>query len=353
MTGIYNLIGPALRCLDPETAHGMALAVLRCGVVPAQSIPHDPMLGVRLWGLDFPNPVGLAAGFDKDGEVPDAMLDQGFGFVEIGSVTPLPQPGNPRPRLFRLPGDGGIINRMGFNNKGAAAARRQLAKRAGKPGIVGVNLGKNKETEDAGSDYAKGIAELAPYAAYIVVNVSSPNTPGLRALQGREPLAALLKTVRATLDKVVTENTPPLLLKIAPDLSDEDKTDIAHVILSCGVDGLIATNTTIDRPHGLTGSAQTQTGGLSGRPLFDLSTRVLGDMYRLCGGKIPIIGVGGINDAETAYAKIRAGAALVQLYSALVYEGPGLVGQIIRGLGERVRADGFSSIGDVVGIDHR
>ncbi len=353
MTGIYNLIGPALRCLDPEMAHGLALRALRCGIVPARHVPRDPMLAVRLWGLDFPNPVGLAAGFDKDADVPDAMLGQGFGFVEVGSITPLPQPGNARPRLFRLPGDGAIINRMGFNNKGAEAARRQLVKRGGRPGIVGVNLGKNKETQDAASDYAKGIKLLAPYASYIVVNVSSPNTPGLRTLQGREPLQVLMRTVRSALDEVVPTNTPPLLLKIAPDLSDEDKTDIAEVILSCGVDGLIATNTTIDRPEGLTGHERTQTGGLSGKPVFDLSTRVLADMYRLCDGKIPIIGVGGIYDAETAYAKIRAGATLVQLYSALVYQGTGLVEQIVRGLAERLRADGFSSISEVVGIDHR
>ncbi|MBT4889637.1 MAG: quinone-dependent dihydroorotate dehydrogenase [Rhodospirillales bacterium] len=353
MSGIFNLIGPILRCLDPEIAHAMALRALHCGIVPACPVKHDPMLGIRLWGLDFPNPVGLAAGFDKDAEVPDAMLAQGFGFVEVGSITPRAQPGNPKPRLFRLPAERAVINRMGFNNKGAEAAKHLLALRKEKPGIVGVNLGKNKEVEDAASDYAKGIRLLAPYASYMVVNVSSPNTPGLRALQGREPLEELLGIVRRTLDEAVPENTPPLLLKIAPDLSDEDKVDIAAVVQSQGVDGVIATNTTIERPDSLQSTAKGEAGGLSGKPLFDSSTRVLGDMYKLCEGKVPIIGVGGISNAETAYKKIRAGASLVQLYSALVYEGPGLVNEIVRGLGERLRVDGFSSISEVVGIDHR
>ena len=353
MGGIFNLIGPALRCIDPETAHSLALQALRCGVVPVPSVKTDPALGVHLWGLDFPNPIGLAAGFDKDADVPDAMLAQGFGFVEVGSITPLPQSGNPKPRLFRLPKDRGVINRMGFNNKGAEVAKVKLSARAGKPGIVGVNLGKNKEVEDAASDYVKGIEQLASFASYVVINVSSPNTPGLRDLQGREALKNLLGTIRSALDSSVQKNTPPLLLKIAPDLSDKDKVDIAEVIMSQGVDGLIATNTTIERPDTLRSADKIESGGLSGAPLFDSSTKIIGDMFKLCQGKVPIIGVGGIYDADTAYAKIRAGASLVQLYSALVYEGPGLVNEIARGLGDRLRIDGFSSINDVVGIDHR
>jgi dihydroorotate dehydrogenase len=329
------------------------LKALKCGLIPAFPAKIDPILRSQLWGIDFPNPVGLAAGFDKDAEVPDAMLAQGFGFVEAGSVTPQPQSGNPKPRLFRLSRDHGVINRMGFNNQGAQAAQRQLLKRTGRPGIVGINLGKNKEVEDAASDYAKGIEMLAPYASYVVVNVSSPNTPGLRALQGREPLENLLRVVRAKLDATVPDNTPPLLLKIAPDLSDEDKADIAAVVLAQRIDGIIATNTTIDRPANLESRSKTETGGLSGKPVFEASTRVLGEMYTLCGGKVPLIGVGGISDANTAYAKIKAGASLIQLYSALVYEGPGLVNEIVRGLGDRLRADGFTSISDVVGIDHR
>ncbi len=353
MVGIFSIIGPAVRCLDPEKAHGLALKALKCGFVPAYPPEYDPLLSSRLWGLDFPNPVGLAAGFDKDAEVPDAMLAQGFGFVEAGSITPQPQSGNPKPRLFRLSDDRGVINRMGFNNKGMEAAKQRLILRQGRPGIVGINLGKNKEVEDAASDYAKGVKTLAPYASYIVVNVSSPNTPGLRALQGREPLEQLLAVVRSTLNEVVPKNTPPLLLKIAPDLSEEDKADIVAVVLSQSVDGIIATNTTIDRPATLRSGGKSEAGGLSGKPVFEASTKVLGDIYKLSDGKVPIIGVGGVSDADTAYAKIRAGASLIQLYSAMVYEGPGLVGEIIKGLAERLRADGFTSITDAVGVDHR
>ena len=357
MSGLYNLVGPLVRALDPETAHGLALRALRCGLVPGQRFDHDPILATRLWGLEFPNPVGLAAGFDKDAEVPDAMLAQGFGFVEVGSITPRPQPGNPKPRLFRLSDDRSVINRMGFNNKGMDAARERLSARVGRGGIIGVNLGKNKETADAVSDYVLGINALAPYASYVVINVSSPNTPGLRALQGREPLEQLLRGVRTALDAAVhhekDRNPPPLLLKIAPDLTDEDKADIAAVILAEGVNGLIATNTTIERSLELRDPQAAETGGLSGKPLFDSSTRVLSDMYRLTGGEIPLIGVGGIDSTETAYAKIRAGASLVQLYSAMVYEGPGIVRDIVRGLAQRLCTDGYSSITDAVGADHR
>lgn len=353
MSGIYDLIGPLIRLVDPETAHGLALKALRCGLAPRQRTHHDPLLISRLWGMEFPNPVGLAAGFDKDADVPDAMLGQGFGFVEVGSITPRAQPGNPKPRLFRLSADRAVINRMGFNNKGIEAAQARLAARVGHGGIVGVNLGKNKDTEDALSDYILGINALAPYASYMVINVSSPNTPGLRALQGRQPLEHLLRGVRSAIDVAVPHNTPPLLLKIAPDLTDEDKADIAAVVLAEGVDGLIATNTTIGRPPELRDLQATETGGLSGKPLFDPSTRVLSDMYRLTEGKIPLIGVGGIDSAETAYAKIRAGASLVQLYSVMVYEGPGVVRDILQGLAHLLRTDGYSSVGDAVGADHR
>ena len=357
MTGLYRLAWPLIRCLEPEMAHGLALKSLKTGLVPHRQLHLDPALASRVWGMDFPNPLGLAAGFDKDAEVPDAMLGQGFGFVEVGSITPRAQSGNPKPRLFRLSDDRAVINRMGFNNKGVEAARARLSARSGLPGIVGVNLGKNKETEDALADYVLGIRSLAPYASYVVINVSSPNTPGLRALQGREPLEYLLRGVREALDASVGQTrsgiTPPLLLKIAPDLTDEDRTDIAAVVLSEGVDGLIATNTTIARADSLLDPQSGQVGGLSGKPLFEPSTRVLSDMYRLTAGKIPIIGVGGIGNAEMAYAKIRAGASLVQLYSAMVYEGPGVVGEILQGMSALLRADGFSSITDAVGADHR
>lgn len=352
MSGFYDLIAPLIRHVDPETAHGLSLKALRCGLVPSRRPFHDPILASRLWGMDFPHPVGLAAGFDKDAEVPDAMLGQGFSFVEVGSITPRPQPGNPKPRLFRLRGDCAVINRMGFNNKGADAARERLAERAGRGGIVGVNLGKNKETEEAVSDYILGINTLAAHASYVVINVSSPNTPGLRALQGHAPLEHLLRGVRTALNTAVPDGTPPLLLKIAPDLTDEDREDIAAVVLAEGIDGLIATNTTIERPENLTDPQAKETGGLSGKPLFEPSTRVLFDMYRLTGGKIPLIGVGGVDSARAAYAKIRAGASLVQLYSAMVYEGPGIVGDILPDLAGLLRADGFSSLSDAVGADH-
>ncbi len=353
MSGFYDAVGPLIRCLDPEKAHGLALKALQCGLVPHGRVPDDPVLRTQLWGMEFPNPIGLAAGFDKDAEVPDAMLAQGFGFVEVGSITPRPQPGNPRPRLFRLTEDRAVINRMGFNNKGAQSAKENLSGRKGRYGIVGVNLGKNKETEDALADYILGIEALAEHASYVVINVSSPNTPGLRALQGREPLEELLRGVRGTLDRAVPEKTPPLLLKIAPDLTDEDKEDIATVVLVEGVDGVIATNTTITRPETLRSRQTSEAGGLSGKPVFDLSTRVLGDMYKLTEGKIPLIGVGGIASAEDAFGKIKAGASLVQLYSAMVYEGPGIVIDMLNGLIRLLEAEGFSSVSEAVGADYR
>jgi dihydroorotate dehydrogenase len=346
----YRYAGPLVRLLSPEAAHGLTLRLLRSGLVPRQPAVDDPLLAVRLWGRDFPNPIGLAAGFDKNGEVPDAMLDQGFGFVEVGSVTPRPQPGNPKPRLFRLPEDQALINRMGFNNQGLAAVAGRLAGRR-RRGIVGANLGKNKDTEDAAADYEKGVEALGPLADYLVINVSSPNTPGLRALQGRAPLEALVDRTVKALQRLPAP--PPLLLKIAPDLTDDDKHDIAEVAVAGGLDGLIISNTTIARPASLRSPDKDETGGLSGAPLFDPSSAVLADFYRLTGGRLPLIGVGGIATAEQAYAKIRAGASLLQLYSALVFHGPGLVTRIKRGLVQHLRQDGFASLGEAVGADRR
>ena len=282
--------------------------------------------------------------------MPDAILSLGFGFTEIGSVTPRPQPGNPQPRLFRLSEDRAVINRMGFNNHGLEAAAARLAARPRK-GIVGANLGKNKDTEDAASDYVKGVAALGPLADYLVINVSSPNTPGLRALQGRAPLEALIGKTREAVAKLPAPK--PLLLKIAPDLTTEDRADIAEVALASGLDGLIVSNTTIDRPASLRSAEAAQTGGLSGAPLFEPSTRLLGEIYRLTGGKILLVGVGGIGSAEQAYAKIRAGASLLQLYSALVYGGPPLIASINRGLAALLKRDGFSTLAEAVGADHR
>jgi dihydroorotate dehydrogenase len=352
---LYPIAGPLLRRLDPETAHGVTVAALKSGLAPRSRMPEDPILRSSVWGLDFANPVGLAAGFDKNAEVADAMLAQGFGFVEIGSVTPRPQSGNPRPRVFRVPEAGAMINRYGFNNDGLDAVAGRLEARRGRPGLVGANVGKNKETADAAADYVIGIRRLTPLASYLVVNVSSPNTPGLRALQGREPLAELLgRSLDARAAAVPAGGkTPPLLLKIAPDLTEEDKRDIAEVALSSGIDGLIVSNTTLARPPELPVALAGEAGGLSGVPVLAASTAVLSDIYRLTGGKIPLIGCGGIASGRDAYAKVRAGASLVQLYTALVYHGPRLVEQIRRDLATLLRADGFTSLRDAVGADHR
>jgi len=313
-----------------------------------------------VWGLDFANPVGLAAGYDKNAEVIGPMLRMGFGFVEAGSVTPRPQPGNPRPRLFRLPAQGAVLNRMGFNNEGLEVFARRLEDRRGTPsappGVVGANLGKNKDTAEAADDYVLGVRRLAPLADYLVVNVSSPNTPGLRALQGRAPLETLLRRVLEARDAGTADRPPrrpPVLLKIAPDLTDEDKADIAAVALDTGIDGLVVSNTTIARPNGIPDRFRDEAGGLSGRPLFAASTALLGEMHRLTEGRLPIVGVGGIASAADAYAKIRAGASLVQLYSALVYGGPGLLWAIKSGLADLLRRDGFSRVADAVGAGHR
>jgi len=330
----------------------MAICALKNGWIPASPPVDDTVLKTRIWERDFANPLGLAAGFDKNGEVPDAMLAQGFGLVEIGSVTPRPQSGNPKPRLFRLTSDQAVINRMGFNNAGMDTVAGHLTKRPeNSRGWVGVNLGKNKETENALDDYILGINTLAPLADYIVINVSSPNTPGLRALQGREPLAHLLNGVKDALGDLKLTPSPPLLLKVAPDLTDEDKHDIAEVALDVGIDGLIATNTTIERPDSILHPLKNETGGLSGQPLFAPSTAVLADFYRLTKGKIVLIGVGGVENGAQAYQKIRAGASLVQLYSALAYHGPGLINRINRELATCLKRDGFSSVSDAVGAD--
>ena len=347
----YGLLRPALFALEPETAHRMAIFALKAGLFEAYARKDDPILAQRLWNLDFSNPIGLAAGFDKNAEVPDAMLGLGLGFTEIGTVTPEPQIGNPRPRLFRLVADRALINRLGFNNDGLDIAAARLAHRS-KQGIVGANIGQNKDSADAIADYAVCAARLSPFADYLVVNVSSPNTLGLRALQGREPLARLLGAVKEARDRAVPKSPPPLLVKIAPDLSEEDLRDIAEVARALPVDGLIATNTTIARPSGLADVQTNETGGLSGKPLFESSTRVLASLHKLTNGALPLIGVGGVESGQEAYAKIRAGASLVQLYTALVYEGPGLIERIKRELAKLLRRDGFASVAEAVGADY-
>lgn len=351
----YKCIAPLLRLLPTEFAHGLTLTALQKGWVPAAPSVSHASLEVPLWGRVFPNPVGLAAGFDKNAQVPDAMLALGFGFVEAGSVTPRPQPGNPKPRLFRLPEDQAIINRMGFNNFGLEVFAENLTRRA-RVGIVGANLGKNKDSVDAALDYEIGAKRLASLADYLVINVSSPNTPGLRALQGRKQLVDLVAKTRNALDSALSPREavrPPLLLKIAPDLVDDDLKDIAETAMFGGLDGLIVSNTTVARPDTLQSPYAKETGGLSGQPLFDASTTILRRMYALTYGRVPLIGVGGISSGMDAYLKIRAGASLVQLYSALVYQGPGLVTAIKRDLIELLARDGFTSITQAIGADHK
>lgn len=346
----FRLAGAVLRRFDPETAHDLTLWALRYGLGRAERTPDDPALATEALGLRFANPLGLAAGFDKNAAVIAPMLRLGFGFVEVGTVTPRAQTGNPRPRIFRLPSDGAVINRIGFAGEGMVAAARRLAawRASRRPGVVGVNLGMNRDSADAAADYAAGARMLGPYADYVVINVSSPNTPGLRALQGRAALEAVVDRVAAALAEAGSQ-APPLLVKIAPDLSDADKDDIAALALERPLGGLIVGNTTIERPPGLTGRHRAEPGGLSGRPLFARSTAVLADMHRLTHGRVPLIGAGGVASAEDAYAKIRAGASLVQLYTALVYQGPGLVPRIKAGLAALVRRDGFAGVAEAVG----
>ena len=354
-----RLVRAVLGRLDPETAHELTLWALRHGLGPARAVADDPVLAVRLWGRDFANPLGLAAGFDKNATVIGPTLRWGFGFVEVGSITPAPQPGNPRPRVFRLAEDEAVINRLGFPSQGLAAAVARIgrwraqAERAPARGLLGVNLGSNRDSADPAADFAEGALALAPFADYLAVNVSSPNTPGLRALQGRDALVRIVGQVRAAIAALPPAAQPPLLVKIAPDLSAAVLAEIAAVAVELKLAGLIVGNTTVARPETLAGGHQGEAGGLSGRPLFAPSTAVLGEIYRLTGGRVPLIGVGGVGGAADAYAKIRAGASLVQLYTALVYRGPGLVAEIKAGLAARLRRDGFSQLSEAVGADHR
>jgi dihydroorotate dehydrogenase len=343
---------PILSRLPPEMAHALTLRGLRLGVAGGVPLPDDPILASERFGLKFSNPLGIAAGFDKNAEAMDAMLRMGFGFAEFGTVTPRPQPGNPRPRIFRMPAQRAVINRLGFNNRGLEAASGRMAAWRSKPGraqgVIGGNIGRNKDSADAVADYVLGARRLSPLVDYLTVNVSSPNTPGLRALQGRGALTELLGAVKAARQRPI-----PVLVKIAPDLEMTDLEDIAQAVADTGIDGIIVSNTTIARPEGLPPHIAAETGGLSGAPLFALATETLRRMYRITGGRVPLIGVGGIAGADDAYAKIRAGASLVQLYTALIYEGPRLVGDITRGLAARLRADGFASLDDAIGVDFK
>jgi dihydroorotate dehydrogenase len=351
---LYKLARPALFFLDPERAHGAAIWALKLGL--ARTLVHradDPILATKVWNVTFPNPVGLAAGFDKHAEVCDAALALGFGFVEAGTVTPRPQPGNSGQRLYRLTEDEAVINRFGFNSHGITPFVANLARRRSRPGIVGANVGKNRDTVDGAVDYIAGIDAVGALADYLVVNISSPNTPGLRALQARAQIEDLLARVQEFRRSETAGLRPPLLVKVGPDLDENEVGDIAQVALATGVDGLVVGNTTIARPATLKGPARNAPGGLSGKPLFVPSTVCLAAMYRATEGRIPIIGCGGISSGADAYAKIRAGASLVQLYSALVFHGPGLIGRIKSELAALLCRDGFASVADAVGADQR
>lgn len=350
----YRLARLFFQRFDAETAHAMAIQALAGGLVGDLREPDDPVLASRLWDLSFPNPVGLGAGFDKDARVLDATLALGFGFVEAGTVTPRPQAGNPRPRLFRLDDDEAVINRYGFNSGGLAAFAERIARHRNRPrinGIVGANVGKNRETVEAAEDYVAGVRRLAPLADYLVVNVSSPNTPGLRALQGREQMESLLGQVmeaRAA-GAAGRRAAVPLLVKVSPDLDDQGIRDVADVALKARVDGLIVGNTTTDRPAGLRSVHRDEAGGLSGRPLAARARECLRRMREATGGRLILVACGGIDSGAEAYARIRAGASLVQLYSALVFHGPRLVPHIKHELAALLRRDGFRSVADAVG----
>jgi dihydroorotate dehydrogenase len=338
---LYPLIRPLAFVLDAETAHRATVKALR--FMPAHRAPTFPSsLKTRVAGIDFPTPVGLAAGFDKDAEVPEQMLTLGFGFVEVGTLTPRAQEGNPRPRLFRLKEDQAVINRMGFNNHGQPAAYGRLMRCLHSPGVVGVNIGANKDSADRIADYVAGVRAMSPVARYLTINISSPNTPGLRGLQDEGALRELLSAVGGA----GTEK--PIFLKVAPDLGEGDPDRIVRAALDHGIDAIIVSNTTVSRPPLKSRHAQ-ESGGLSGEPLKPLALKALRDFRAASGGEIPLVGVGGIANAEDAWERIRAGASLVQLYTAMVYEGPGIARRIAQGLAERLTREGFANIAEAVG----
>ena len=353
MIRLIDYARPFAALIDPEEAHRLAINALK--VLPSLAFGHDdPILGLSVFGLELSNPIGLAAGFDKNAEVADAVLRLGFGFTEVGTLTPKPQAGNPRPRLFRLPVSEGIINRLGFNNEGFAAAVDRLAERAYRGGIVGVNVGANRDSRDRAADYVAGIETFAQLASYFVVNVSSPNTPGLRDLQAASALDDLLARVIEARDRAAERaGRKALLLKISPDLSLAELDELVAVVRRRGADGLIVSNTTVTRPAMLRDAAAREQGGLSGRPLFSLSTWMLAETFRRVGREIPLVGVGGVDSAEAAWTKILAGASLVQLYTGMIFHGFGLVGRVKAGLAERLRRSGYISVADAIGAEAR
>jgi dihydroorotate dehydrogenase len=347
---LYRFARPALFALDPEDAHETTIKALERGLHPRRIGTDDTALRQTVFGLEFPNPIGVAAGCDKDARAADAVLAMGCGFAEIGTVTPRPQPGNPKPRIFRLVADHALINSLGFNNGGHAAALARLKARQGKPGIVGVNIGANKDSADRPGDYAKGIETFSDVASYFTVNISSPNTPGLRDLQAPAALDELLSRVMEARTQVVAHGGKqrPVIVKIAPDIAEDDIIPICDRLAAHAVDGIAVSNTTLSR-NGLTDAQASKSGGLSGRPLFRRSTAMLARVFQATGGRIPLIGIGGIDSGETALEKIEAGATLLQLYTGLVYAGPGLIGEIKSHLAREVRRRGRSDLGALRG----
>ena len=352
MSLIHKTGTACLRRLPAESAHLTTIRLLKAGLGPKGGVIERDELRTEVGGLSLPNPVGLAAGFDKNAEVPDAMLKAGFGFVECGTVTPRPQDGNPKPRLFRLPEHDAVINRMGFNNAGLDAFARRLRARQGRPGLVGGNLGANKDSEDRVADYLEGLTRLWGLSDYFTINISSPNTPGLRKLQGANAMDELLERIAQTRSKLAADGPNyPVFLKVAPDLDESEVSRVVEQVRTYALDAIIIGNTTIDRPAHIGARWADEAGGLSGQPLFEKSTRLLSHFHEATEGRIDLIGVGGIGSGKQAYAKIKAGAKAVQLYSALVFRGPALVQEICDDLTDRLRADGFRTIGEAVGTD--
>ena len=363
---LYDLAKPLLFSLPPETAHHLGINALKTGLpLYKKKTNNSPMLKTSLWGLEFSNPIGMAAGFDKNAEVIQPLFNMGFGFVEVGTVTPKAQEGNPCPRIFRNPKDIAVINRMGFPNQGMERFLQRVLRYRDKQqnnpqnseapvGVLGINIGMNKDQSEPAEDYCQLIHALGPHADYLTINISSPNTPGLRNLQEKTHFINLIQIIKKSciaLESSISRAHPPLLVKLAPDLSEEQQQDLAQAALECGIQGLILTNTTLSRPENLPESFAKETGGLSGGPLKDLSTEVIRSMFRKTQGKIPIIGVGGIASGKDAYEKIKAGASLVQLYSAFIFQGPQITSQICSELEELLAQDGLRSIQDAIGLD--
>jgi dihydroorotate dehydrogenase len=347
LSALFGLGQTLLLAFDPERAHELAIKTLELGIYPRSDRPDDKRLAQTLFGLDFPNPIGMAAGFDKNARVPRQLLDMGLGFAEVGTLTPQPQAGNPRPRVFRSHADRAIVNRLGFNNEGQAAALARLQKDRPR-GIVGVNLGANRDSADRIADYVEGVKRMAPVARYFTVNISSPNTPGLRDLQAPRKLDELLGKVQAARN-TLGPKAPPLLVKLAPDLADADLPDVVAVIQDSGADGIVISNTTLARDDLRDQTLIREAGGLSGRPAFLRTTRMLARVYRLTKGKLPLIGVGGIDSGEAAFAKIEAGASLIQLYTGLVFEGPGLIARIKQTLMDAMARENCETLKPLVG----